>query len=203
MANITLVDDDENIVESLKVFFEAEGYQVRAYHDGAAAFAGLSENPPDIAILDVKMPKMDGMELLRRLRQKSDLPVIFLTSKDGEPDEALGLALGADDYIAKGRLQIDELEMRIARAVRSQKLEVENVSLRQRLDEKFGMENIVGESPAMKEIFEVVQQVAPTRATVLLLGESGTGKELVAGAIHEHSQRNHRPPPASPPMSGA
>ena len=68
MAKITLVDDDENIVESLKAFFEAEGYQVRAYHDGASALAGLSDNPPDIAILDVKMPKMDGMELLRKLR---------------------------------------------------------------------------------------------------------------------------------------
>jgi len=75
---------------SLKVFFEAEGYQVRAYHDGTAAFAGLSENPPDIAILDIKMPQMDGMELLRQLRQTSDLPVIFLTSKDDEIDEVVG-----------------------------------------------------------------------------------------------------------------
>ena len=100
---------------------------------------------------------------------------------------------GADDYIAKGRLQIDELEMRIARALKQQNLEVENVSLRQQLDSKFGLENIIGESPAMKEIFEIVQQVAPTRATVLLGGESGTGKELVAKAIHQLSPRARQP----------
>jgi DNA-binding NtrC family response regulator len=100
---------------------------------------------------------------------------------------------GADDYIAKGRLQIDELEMRIARALRRQGLETENVSLRRQLDTKFGLENIVGESGAMKEIFEVVQQVAPTRATVLLSGESGTGKELIARAVHQLSPRAKQP----------
>jgi DNA-binding NtrC family response regulator len=100
---------------------------------------------------------------------------------------------GADDYIAKGRLQIDELEMRIARALKQQNLETENVSLRQQLDSKFGLENITGESPVMKEIFEVVQQVAPSRATVLISGESGTGKELIAKAIHQLSPRAKQP----------
>ena len=101
MATIALVDDDENIVESLKIFFESEGYDVRAYHDGASALQGLAENPPDLAILDVKMPKMDGMELLRRLRQTSNLPAIFLTSKDDEIDEVVGFNIGADDFIRK------------------------------------------------------------------------------------------------------
>ncbi len=101
MTTIALVDDDENIVESLKAFFEAEGYTIRAYHDGAAALQGLAENPPDLAILDVKMPKMDGMELLRRLRQTSNLPAIFLTSKDDEIDEVVGFNIGADDFIRK------------------------------------------------------------------------------------------------------
>ncbi len=101
MATIALVDDDENIVASLKMFFEAEGYTVRTYFDGAAALSGLSESPPDMAILDVKMPKMDGMELLRRLRQTSELPVIFLTSKDEEIDELIGLNIGADDFVRK------------------------------------------------------------------------------------------------------
>jgi DNA-binding NtrC family response regulator len=100
---------------------------------------------------------------------------------------------GADDYIAKGRLQIDELEMRIARALRHQHLEVENVELREQLQSKFRLDNIVGESPAMKEVFDVVQQVAPTRATVLLLGESGTGKEMIAKAIHQLSPRAAAP----------
>jgi len=101
MTTLALVDDDENIVASLKIFFEAEGYDVRTYHDGLAALTGLTDSPPDIAILDVKMPKMDGMELLKRLRQSSDLPVIFLTSKDEEIDEVIGFNIGADDFVRK------------------------------------------------------------------------------------------------------
>jgi two-component system response regulator ChvI len=101
MAKITLVDDDENIVTSVSLALESHGHAVKAYFDGAAGLAALENDPPDLAILDVKMPRMDGMELLRRLREKSALPVIFLTSKDDELDEAAGLAMGADDYIAK------------------------------------------------------------------------------------------------------
>ena len=98
---VALVDDDKNILSGLRIALEAEGYRIRTYNDGASAYEGLSEDPPDMAIFDIKMPKMDGMELLRRIRQKSDLPVIFLTSKDEEIDELFGLKMGADDYIAK------------------------------------------------------------------------------------------------------
>jgi two-component system response regulator ChvI len=101
MPTIALVDDDRNILTSVSIALEAEGYHVQTYTDGAAALAGLSANPPDIAVFDIKMPRMDGMELLRRLRQKSDMPVIFLTSKDDEIDELFGLKMGADDYIRK------------------------------------------------------------------------------------------------------
>ena len=101
MANITLVDDDENIVASVSLALESHGHTVTACHDGAAGLESLQANPPDLAILDVKMPRMDGMELLRRLRQTSDVPVIMLTSKDEEIDEILGFNLGADDYIHK------------------------------------------------------------------------------------------------------
>ena len=101
MATIALVDDDENIITSVSIFLEGEGYNVRTYNDGASALTALTEDPPDLGIFDIKMPRMDGLELLRRLRQSSNLPVIFLTSKDDEFDEALGLNLGADDYIAK------------------------------------------------------------------------------------------------------
>ena len=100
-ASIALVDDDRNILTSVSIALQAEGFVVRIYSDGATALKALVDNPPDLAVLDVKMPQMDGIELLRRLREKSMLPVIFLTSKDEELDEALGLALGADDYIAK------------------------------------------------------------------------------------------------------
>src|SRR5215210_5301124 len=100
-ATIALVDDDRNILTSVSIALHAEGFVTRVYSDGETALKALVDNPPDLAVLDVKMPRMDGMELLRRLREKSELPVIFLTSKDEELDEALGLAMGADDYIAK------------------------------------------------------------------------------------------------------
>ena len=98
---IALVDDDRNILATVSIGLQAEGYATRVYTDGTAALKALLENPPDLAVFDIKMPRMDGLELLRQLRERSQLPVIFLTSKDGEPDEALGLAMGADDYIAK------------------------------------------------------------------------------------------------------
>ena len=100
-VTIALVDDDRNILTSVSIALQAEGYATRVYTDGETALKALVDNPPDLAVLDVKMPRMDGMELLRRLREKSDVPVIFLTSKDEELDEALGLAMGADDYITK------------------------------------------------------------------------------------------------------
>src|SRR5215470_13082997 len=101
MAKITLVDDDENIVASVSLALESHGHTVKAFYDGASGLAALESNPPDLAILDVKMPRMDGMEVLRRLRQTSEVPVIILTSKDEEIDEILGFNLGADDYIHK------------------------------------------------------------------------------------------------------
>ena len=98
---IALVDDDRNILTSIQMALEAEGFAVRTYTDGAEALRGLTANPVDLAILDIKMPRMDGMELLERLRRQSELPVIFLTSKDDEVDELMGLRMGADDYIKK------------------------------------------------------------------------------------------------------
>lgn len=98
---IALVDDDRNILTTVSIALQAEGFATRVYNDAAMALKALLENPPDLAVFDVKMPRMDGFELLEKLREKSDLPVIFLTSKDEETDEARGLALGADDYIAK------------------------------------------------------------------------------------------------------
>jgi len=101
MAKIALVDDDRNILTSVSMVLEAEGYDVSTFNDGASALTALSDEHPDLAVLDIKMPRMDGMELLRRLRLKTDMPVIFLTSKDDEIDEVLGLRMGADDYMRK------------------------------------------------------------------------------------------------------
>lgn len=100
-AQIALVDDDRNILTSVTIALEAEGFRVRTYPDGQKAWDALSKNPADLAVLDIKMPRLDGMELLRKLREVTDMPVIFLTSKDEEIDQVLGLRMGADDYIGK------------------------------------------------------------------------------------------------------
>jgi two-component system response regulator ChvI len=119
MPKIALVDDDRNILTSVSLTLEAEGYQVATYTDGASGLEGLTNDRPDLAILDIKMPRMDGMELLRRLRQKTDLPVIFLTSKDDEIDELFGLKMGADDFIRKPfsqRLLVERVRAVLRRA---------------------------------------------------------------------------------------
>ena len=119
MAKITLVDDDENIVTSVRLALESHGHTVKAYYDGASGLAALENDPPDVAILDVKMPRMDGMEVLRRLRRTSDMPVIILTSKDEEIDEILGFNLGADDYMHKPfsqRLLLERVKAVLRRA---------------------------------------------------------------------------------------
>jgi two-component system response regulator ChvI len=119
MPTIALVDDDRNILTSVSIALEAEGYRIQTYTDGSTALDGLRQNPPDLAIFDIKMPRMDGMELLRRVRQKSDLPVIFLTSKDDEIDELFGLKMGADDFIRKPfsqRLLVERVKAILRRA---------------------------------------------------------------------------------------
>ncbi|MEX1035534.1 MAG: response regulator transcription factor [Sneathiella sp.] len=100
-TKVALVDDDQNILTTVSILLESEGFEVDKYSDGEEALKGFAENPPDLAVLDIKMPRMDGMELLNRLRRTTSLPVIFLTSKDDEIDEFLGLKMGADDYIRK------------------------------------------------------------------------------------------------------
>lgn len=119
MPTIALVDDDRNILTSLRMALESEGYSTQTYNDGASALDGLTGSPPDLAILDIKMPRMDGMELLRRLRQVTEMPVIFLTSKDEEIDELFGLKMGADDYIRKPfsqRLLVERVKAVLRRA---------------------------------------------------------------------------------------
>ena len=120
MPTIALVDDDRNILTSVSIALEAEGYRINTYTDGVSALDGFRTKPPDLAILDIKMPRMDGMETLRRLRQKSDLPVIFLTSKEEEIDELFGLKMGADDFIRKPfshRLLVERVKVLLRRAM--------------------------------------------------------------------------------------
>src|SRR6267142_1525920 len=186
---LLIVDDERTQREGLRAALQ-DRYDVYLAEDAKSAMELLERDHFDVMLTDFRLPNEDGMKLIARAKSLSKPPICILMTAYGSEELAVdAMKRGADDYIAKGRLQIDELEMRIARALRQQNLESENVSLRQQLDTKFGLENIVGESPVMQEVFDVVRQVAPTRATVLLAGESGTGKELVAKAIHQLSPR--------------
>src|SRR5689334_6916834 len=189
---LLIVDDEKPTREGLRAALE-DRYDVYVAEDAATAMQLLEREHFDVLLTDFRLPAEDGMKLIRRAKSLSKPPICILMTAYGSEELAVeAMKNGADDYIAKGRLQIDELEMRIARILRQQRLEVENISLRQQLDSKFGLENIIGQTPAMIEVFETVRQVAPTRATVLITGESGTGKELVAKAIHQLSpRRNH------------
>jgi two-component system response regulator AtoC len=190
---LLIVDDEKPTREGLRAALE-DRYDVYLAEDAKSAIDLLEREHFSVLLTDFRLPSEDGMKLIARAKSLSRPPICILMTAYGSEELAVdAMKHGADDYIAKGRLQIDELEMRIARALRQQNLEAENANLRQQLESKFGMENIVGESPAMKEVFEMVQQVAPTPVTVLLQGESGTGKELVARAIHQLSPRNRRP----------
>jgi DNA-binding NtrC family response regulator len=190
---LLIVDDEKPTREGLRAALE-ERYDVYIAEDATAAMNLLEGENFDVMLTDFRLPNEDGMKLIARAKSLPKPPICILMTSYGSEELAVeAMKRGADDYVAKGRLQIDELEMRIARALKQQNLEVENVSLRKQLEVKFGLENIVGESPAMAEIFDLVRQVAPTRATVLVLGESGTGKELIAKALHQLSPRAQQP----------
>jgi DNA-binding NtrC family response regulator len=193
LPTLLIVDDEKPTREGLRAALE-DRFDVYIAEDAKAAVELLEREHFDVMLTDFRMPSEDGLKLIGRAKSLPRPPVCILMTAYGSEEIAVeAMKRGADDYIAKGRMQIDELEMRIARSLRRQNLEVENVALRQQLDTKFGLENIVGESAVMRDVFEVVQQVAPTRATVLLLGESGTGKELIAKAIHQLSPRAKQP----------
>ncbi len=190
---LLIVDDEKTTREGLRAALD-ERYDVYIAEDAKAAMGLLESENFDALLTDFRLPNEDGMKLIARAKSLPKPPVCILMTAYGSEEIAVeAMKRGADDYIAKGRLQIDELEMRIARALKRQNLESENVQLRKQLDSKFGLENIVGESPVMREIFDIVQQVAPTRATVLVTGESGTGKELIAKAVHQLSPRAKLP----------
>lgn len=187
---LLIVDDEKPTREGLRAALE-DRYDVYVAEDAATAMTLLEQENFAVLLTDFRLPHEDGMKLISRAKSLPKPPVCILMTAYGSEELAVqAMKSGADDYIAKGRLQIEELEMRIARILRQQTLESENIALRQQLQPKFGLQNIIGESPRMQEVFDIVQQVAPTRATVLLSGESGTGKELIAKAIHHLSPRS-------------
>src|SRR5256885_16852442 len=170
---LLIVDDEKTQREGLRAALE-DRYDVYLAEDAKAANVLPEKEHFDVLLTDFRLPGEDGMKLITRAKSLSKPPICILMTAYGSEEVAVeAMKRGADDYIAKGRMQIDELEMRIARALKRQLLEVENESLRQQLDKKYGLENIVGESSVMQEMLETVRQVAPSKATVLIAGESG------------------------------
>ena len=194
IASLLIVDDEKPTRDGLRSALE-DRYEVYVAEDAASAIGLLESETFDVLLTDFRLPNNeDGMKLITRAKSLPKQPICILMTAYGSEELAVeALKKGADDYLAKGRMQIDELEARIARALKFRSLESENQTLKQQLDKKFGLENIIGESEPMQRVMDIVRQVAPARATVLIQGESGTGKELLAKAIHQLSPRSTKP----------
>ena len=192
--NLLIVDDEKPTRDGLRAALE-DRYEVYLAEDSASAVHMLEAESFEVLLTDFRLPNNeDGMKLIARAKSLARSPICILMTAYGSEELAVeALKQGADDYLAKGRMQIDELEARIARALKLRTLESENKTLKQQLDKKFGLENIIGESEPMQKVMDIVRQIAPSRATVLIQGESGTGKELFAKAIHQLSHRSAKP----------
>jgi two-component system response regulator HydG len=190
---VVVADDEASARSGLGTLLRDEGFDVVLAADGVAALACVQESAPDILVTDLRMPGMDGIELLRRAREADPGLIVVLMTAFAEVETAVrAMQDGAEHYLTKP-LQIDELVLVLRRALDRRSLRNEATELRARLKDHLRFERIVGASPAMQEVFDVVEQVAPTKASVLITGESGTGKELVAQAIHENSPRAGAP----------
>ncbi|HRZ36944.1 MAG TPA: sigma-54 dependent transcriptional regulator [Candidatus Paceibacterota bacterium] len=190
---LLIVDDEKPTREGLRAALE-DRFEVYLAEDVATATDLLERERFDVVLTDYRLPREDGLKLVDRAKRLTRPPICILMTAYGS-EELVSRAFSEnriDDYIRKG-ISLEEIEMRIARALKRQQLEVENESLHIQLDERFGLEHLIGQSPPMIEMFDIVRQVAPTPATVLIQGESGTGKELVAKAIHRLSTRSRMP----------
>ena len=188
-ATILIVDDEKHTREGMRRLLEDQ-YDVYVAADIASAVDVLERDQIDVLITDLRLAGEDGMTLIERALKMSRPPICIMMTAYGSVDTAVeAMRRGAYDFVTKP-LNLDKVEMLIARALGSRRLEQENRALRQQVDERFGLENIIGESPALHEVLDTIRQVAPSSANVLIDGESGTGKELAAHAIHNLSRRN-------------
>ena len=190
---ILVVDDEESHRMMLRAHLEEDGFEVVEASDGHEAVQRVENRFFDLVLIDIRMPKMDGREALRQIKHfNPSIPVIMMTAYGSIDSAVETLKSGAEDYLTKP-LDMDELLIKVHRSLRFRQLEEENLLHRERLGTRFDFSSIIGKSPRMKELFEMLSMVAPTDATILLLGESGTGKEIVANAIHQNSQRMEMP----------
>ncbi len=192
-AAILIVDDEFSIRDSLCHWFRKDGLEVYTAENGDRALEIVAERHIDVALVDIKMPGIDGIQLQERLHQTHpDIAVIIITAYATAETAIRALKNGAFDYVTKP-IDPDEISHLVNRALEQQRLQRENVQLRETIDELVTVDEIVGESPALRKVLELVQHVAQTDATVLIQGESGTGKELIARAIHANSKRRYMP----------
>lgn len=188
-ARILIAEDEANLRLVLQKELERLGYRVQAAPDGEAALRKLEESNVDVLLCDINMPRIDGMEVLRRVHQRPNPPeVIMLTGQATVETAVEAMKLGAYDYLTKP-YSITELDVRVRQAAEKRRLRVDNLRLREQLARQSGLPEIVSVSPAMTEAIRLVERVAPSEASVLITGESGTGKELIAHAIHRLSTR--------------
>lgn len=189
MPKILIVDDELSMRELLERVFRREGYNVNVAENGARALELIRVNDFDVIISDIKMPNLGGIELLMQCRETCPDTVVIIMSAYATIDKAReAFKLGADDFVEKP-FDIDELKLIVQKSVEKSKLRQENALLKRELREKGRLDNIIGHSRCMQEVYKMVLDVAPTSSTVLIQGESGTGKELVARAIHNNSRR--------------
>jgi DNA-binding NtrC family response regulator len=188
-----VVDDDALIRRSLAEMLRGEGYRVSEASTGAEALKVFAQAAPDLVVTDFNMPEVDGLQLLRELRaRKPDLPVILVTGYGTVEQAVEAMKAGAYDYVSKPILD-DEMKLAIRRAMEARSLRAENTDLKKRLDLRYGFDAIVGRDYKMQRIYDTIESVAGTRATVLVTGESGTGKTLIARALHHNSPRKDQP----------
>ena len=191
-ATVLVIDDERNTREGLSRAL-SDAYRVLLAEDARRGLEILKHETVDVVLTDLKMPGMDGMTFIRRATAAPDAPLVIMMTAYGSVQTAVeAMKVGAYDYLTKP-LNLDNLEMMIQRGLESRQLRAENEALRRRLDKRYGLERIVGNSAPMQEVFDTVRQVAPARSTVLITGESGTGKELIAHALHQLSPRVEQP----------
>ncbi len=192
-GSLLLVDDDRHILASMSCWLRDQGYTVQEADTLAKATAAVDKHAYDLVIADIRLSDGDGFDLLAHCRQHHPATSVILMTGYGTVDTAMeAIRAGAFDFLTKPLID-EELEMAIERALSQRQVLQENDNLKAQLDLRFGMENIIGQDHRMRRVFDVVNSVASTKATVLISGESGTGKSLVARAIHRSSQRRDQP----------
>lgn len=193
MERVLIVDDDKDLQFNISSLLNDEGYETIAVEDGRGAIKEVKTKSPNLVLLDIKLPGMDGMAILEKMKQiDKDLIIIMLTAFGDVKDAVTAMRLGAYDYITKP-FDNEEIILIIKRALQAQYLSEEVEVLRKRLGEKTAVEQVMGGSPAIKQVLKQVDIIAPTNMTVILQGESGTGKELIAQMIHQKSKRHDKP----------